>query len=432
MKQEKKRPARGPLIPRDSKLGKLIARLRRLAAQRAERRRQARGAEKPPETSGKKRAPRAPLIPPESKLGKFIARMRRFRRTPMGDLTIALVWVLAGVIVGIGLFSGFSDVLGIMKDQKQVEVQVKAGWTTFDMASAMRKAGVIRHPFLFTLYTMLNDSDGTFKSGTYLLDGGMSYDKIINIVQRRKSAQSVRITFTEGMNAKSIAASLEENGVCAAGEFLAAVNSSDFSNYYFVPKGDPESGRFYLLEGYLFPDTYDFYKNEDVNSVIKKFLSNFNAKFTENMYNQAVSLGMSIDQVVTLASIIEKEAPDTYEMAKVSSVFHNRLNNPAKYPRLQSDVTSFYVRNVIYKTVSTTNPLYTRAYDTYVRTGLPAGPICNPGGAALTAALNPSRTPYYYFVTDSESHFYYARNLAEHNANIRKASGKLGGTYTHD
>ncbi|MBQ3140988.1 MAG: endolytic transglycosylase MltG, partial [Clostridia bacterium] len=218
-----------------------------------------------------------------------------------------------------------------------------------------------------------------------------------------------------------------------AGEFLAAVNTGEF-NYDFIPYDAEFRGRFYRLEGYLFPDTYDFYINENVNSVVRKFLNNFNTKFTPNMRQRAAELGMSIDQVVALASIIEKEAPDVFEKANVSGVFHNRLKDPARFPKLQSDATSFYVKNVIYKSLDMTDQIYDTAYNTYSRNGLPVGAICNPGGASLTAALYPSTSGDYYFVTDKAGNFYYASSLNQHNANIRKASqnGGIGGTFTHD
>ena len=364
----------------------------------------------------------------------FLQKLKKFRNSAFGDLTIALLWAVLGLLVGIWLVGAFSDILGIMKDDSQHEVEVKAGWTTLRMAQEMKRQDVINHPWVFAVYSMLSDSEGTYKSGTYLLDGGMTYDSLISALQRKQSNQTVRITFTEGMNVLEIAAMLEENGVCKKSEFLTAVNTGVY-NYDFIPYDAEDSGRFYRLEGYLFPDTYDFYINENVDSVVRRFLNNFNSKFTENLRKKADELGMSVDQVVTLASIIEKEAIDVFEMANVSSVFHNRLLKPQTYPKLQSDVTSFYVKRVIYKTVTTTDEKYTYAYDTYVRNGLPVGAICCPGGAAITAALNPSESEYYYFVTDADGAFYYAKTLAQHNANIRKASkvgAEMGGTYTHD
>lgn len=371
--------------------------------------------------------------PAVSETKAFWLRIWAKRHSPTGDLVRALLCVVIGLLIGLWLIGVASDYLGIMKDETEHEVTVQAGWTTLRMAHEMKKQGVINHPFMFTLYSMMKDADEKFKSGTYLLDGGMTYDKIISTVQRRQKNQTVRITFTEGMTAHDIADLLEKNGVCTAGEFLNAVNTGEF-NYDFVPYDTEYNGRFYRLEGYLFPDTYDFYINENVSSVVRKFLNNFNTKFTENMRRRAEELGMTIDQVVTLASIIEKEAPDVFEKANVSGVLHNRLRDPARYPKLQSDATAYYVSGVIYKALDIRDEIYQAAYDTYFRTGLPVGAICNPGGASLTAALNPSESGDYYFVTDKEGNFYYASTLNQHNANIREASrnGGIGGTYTHD
>lgn len=371
--------------------------------------------------------------PAVSEAKAFWLKIWAKRRTPMGDLVRALICVVAGILIGLWLIGAVSDYMGIMKDETEHEVTIEAGWTTLRMAHEMKKQGVINHPVLFTLYSMMKDADDSFKSGTYLLDGGMTYDKIIGTVQRRQKSQTVRITFTEGMTTADIAELLEENGVCTRGEFLGAVNTGSYA-YDFIPV-DPEfTGRFYRLEGYLFPDTYDFYVNENVDSVIKKFLNNFNSKFTANMRQRANELGMTIDQVITLASIIEKEAPDVFEKANVSGVFHNRLKDPSRFPKLQSDVTVFYVNNIIYKALDVADEVYANAYSTYRRNGLPVGAICNPGGASITAALYPSESGDFFFVTDKAGNFYYASTINQHNANIRKASqnGGIGGTYTHD
>lgn len=388
--------------------------------------------------------PEKPQVSPSGGQGFWAglaAKLKVFRRTPLGDLTVALAIIICGVLLGVWLVGTCSDVMGIMKDETQVEVTIKGGWSTLRMAQEMEKKGVINHPLVFSIYADAKggkDKEGnpyTFKSGTYLLDGGMSYDTLIYTLQRRQQSQTVRITFTEGMTVSDMGKLLEESGVCLKSEFVQKVNTGSY-NYDFLPFDSEYTGRFYRLEGYLFPDTYDFYLNENVDSVIRRFLNNFNSKFTENMRRKANDLGMTIDQVVTLASIIEKEATDVFEMANVSAVFHNRLNNPRNFPKLQSDVTSWYVKNVINKTIDIIDENYTYAYDTYVRNGLPVGAVCCPGSAALTAALNPSEgSPYYFFVTDKNGDFYYGETLAQHNSNIRKAKSvgsAVGGTHTHD
>jgi len=363
----------------------------------------------------------------------FLEKYRRYRHTPMGDLVFVAVMVILGILLALWTIGVIGDVMGIMRTEKDVEVTIVSGWTTPRMAQEMQHAGAIEHPWVFSTYSIIKNADGTYKAGTYLLNTKMTYDQMIAELQRKQSSQTVRLTFPEGTTVTQIAKILEDNKVCAKSDFLARLNTGTF-NYAFLPTGEQNSNRFYRLEGYIFPDTYDFYINENVDSVINRFLNNFNIKFTQNLRDRAEEMGMTIDQVITLASIIQKEATNVYEMANVSSVFHNRLAKPGQYPKLESDVTVYYVNNDIYKALQIKEERFADAYNTYKKAGLPVGAICNPGGAAITAALNPSSTLYYYFVTDKDGGYYYASTLAQHNANIKKASkvGGIGGTFTHD
>lgn len=251
--------------------------------------------------------------------------------------------------------------------------------------------------------------------------------------QNYENPNIVKVTFPEGFTVLQIAQRLEENGVCRKDDFLKVCNEP----YEGIETSDSEE-RVFLLEGYVFPDTYEFYKNSDPKAVLEKFISNYNSKITPEMEEKAASLGMTIDEVLTLASIIQKECDcDIAECANVSSVFHNRLNS-LSFPKLESDVTTFYIKYVLadylgYKKDTDGNPLpltqqsdeirhYIDIYSTYYCKGLPVGPICNPGIKAINAALNPSDTNYYYFLTDSTGvDFYYAETIAQHRENGKKA-----------
>ena len=243
----------------------------------------------------------------------------------------------------------------------------------------------------------------------------------------------VKVTFPEGFTVLQIAERLEENGVCKRDDFLKVCNEP----YEGIEISDPDE-RIFLLEGYVFPDTYEFYKNSDPKAVLGKFIDNYNRKITPEIKKRAEELGMTIDEVLTLASIIQKECDcDIAECANVSSVFHNRLNSPS-FPKLESDVTTFYIKYVLadflgYKQDAEGKPLplvqqtdeirhYIDIYSTYYCTGLPIGPICNPGLKAINAALYPSETDYYYFLTDPTGvDFYYASTQSQHNENGKKA-----------
>ena len=176
--------------------------------------------------------------------------------------------------------------------------------------------------------------------------------------------------------------------------------------------------RIYALEGYLFPDTYEFYCYEKPKTAIRRFLNAYNTRITREMLDRAEEIGMTMDEVLTLASLIEKEAK-TEDMAKVSSVFHNRLEHPEQFPNLQSNTTDYYPYT---KDTMPEGYSETSKYNTYNIQGLPPGPICNPGLNAIRAALYPADTNYYYFNMDVNGKAYFARTLQEHNKNLQTAS----------
>lgn len=204
--------------------------------------------------------------------------------------------------------------------------------------------------------------------------------------------------------------------------------------FEFLSQVPDAEARYQRFEGYLFPDTYDFVKGEDVSRVVQKFFVNFNNRINDDIRQKIQKTGMNLDQVLTLASIIQKEAGNVEDMKLISSVFQNRLASPQQTPKLQSDVTVFYVNDNI-KPFMDPNEVAmgegdpNRAkiynfYNTYQCDGLPVGPICNPGLDAINAVLEPTDSDYFYFVADSEGKTYYAATLAEHNANVEQALTK--------
>lgn len=223
---------------------------------------------------------------------------------------------------------------------------------------------------------------------------------------------TVRITFPEGFTVTQIAQLLERNRVCASADFVKAVNNADITQYDFLKGIDNHKERAFLLEGYIFPDTYEFYFNESAEKALSRFLENTERKLTEDMFTQAENLGYTMDEILTIASLIQKEADIEKEMGKVSSVFHNRLN--ASYNRLESDVTIHYIEKYVKPFIEGDKNRYNELYNTYKCYGLPAGPICNPGIASIKAALNPEETDYMFFFTDKDMNYYYSKTYKEH------------------
>ncbi len=229
----------------------------------------------------------------------------------------------------------------------------------------------------------------------------------------------VRLTFPEGTTVARIARILNDGGVCSAEEFMAAANDPASLEGFSFEIPNPEE-RAFLLEGYIFPDTYEFYRNESAASALKRFLKNTESKIA-GVSERCNELGYTVDEILTLASIVQEEAGDPAEMGKVSSVIHNRLNSRS-FPKLQCDVATFYLRDYVkpYVSAERYNELVD-LYNTYNCEGLPAGPITNVGMDAINAALYPEDTDYYYFITDSDGNYIYAETFREHQQNCRKA-----------
>ncbi len=226
--------------------------------------------------------------------------------------------------------------------------------------------------------------------------------------------------FPEGTSVSQMAQMLEENGVCSASDFMAEANNPlNLEGFSFsMPNSDE---RAFLLEGYLFPDTYEFYRGENASSAIKRFLKNAESKFNSEIRAECDALGFTLDEILTLASIIQEEAGNPDEMYKVSSVLHNRLQS-RKFPRLQCDVATFYLRDYVKPYVNEARyEELKELYNTYNCEGLPAGPITNMGIDAVKAALFPEKSDWYYFVTDSDGVYYYAETWSEHLENCEIA-----------
>lgn len=218
-----------------------------------------------------------------------------------------------------------------------------------------------------------------------------------------KPVETVRVTIPEGYTVAQIAQTLEKNGVCSAKEFVS-VSQSYSPKSFSVPS---DSNRAFKMEGYLFPDTYEFYVDDDPEDVLIKLLNNYNAK----------AGGLSSQQLI-VASIVEKESRSAENAAWVASVIYNRLNAGMK---LEMDPTRDYINNYVTNSpyLSSTGK-YAALYNTYKCSGLPAGPICNPGSRAIQAAINPADSDYLYFFFGNDNQNHYSKTYEEHQAAMEK------------
>ena len=353
-------------------------------------------------------------------------------------LVILVLLVLTAGAAGVFAYNEINGNGG--KPGAEVTVSIPQGSGVAAIAKELKEAGVIRSAYLFRWYVGHKGAAGKLQYGDFTLQtGGYSYDGLITELSAYAKADSVRLTFPEGTTAIAIARKMEEAGLCTAEEFLEEANTGDFSAYKFwqyVPDNKEAPGRFMKCEGYLFPDTYEFLTEDTVHNYVATFYSHFDRQFTDEMYKELDKQDLSLSEVITLASFVQEEAGNEQD-SNVAQVFRNRLAEGSPYPKLQSN-TSSYVQsdednNYLWNWVA---PWYggwdkipeniLNAYDTYNCTGLPAGPISNPGLAAIQAALAPQPDEdvkgCYFFVTDLSGHYYYARTYAEHQANCEKAA----------
>jgi UPF0755 protein len=267
---------------------------------------------------------------------------------------------------------------------------------------------------------------GNFISGEHVLNSNLGYDKLIaKLAELTYSNEIVRVTIPEGKTVHEIIDLFVEKRVISKDKvdaFKDKLNTAAY-DYPFLTdfnkmkneNGKIESDRFYLLEGYLFPDTYDFYVGENLDSIITKLLNNFGRKFEEAYYDRCKELGLTIDEIVTIASMIEAEGDTPENFYKISSVFHSRLNNPAAYPFLDSDATTLYsFQGEKKKLDAGDNKSRVHPYNRYLNKGLPPGAICNPGNEAIHAALYPEKTNYYFFYTKKNGETVFTRTYDEH------------------
>ena len=339
-----------------------------------------------------------------------------------------LVWLvmilLVSLLVGQYCVSGIDDMLARGRGSVNVTVEIPKDATISQATSALNKAGVVQNISFFKLFAKLTKTPKNFDGGSYQLKTDMDYEELLDTIQSSKGRiDTVKITFREGVNAPEIAAALEKNGVCSAKEALAVINGNQLdANFDMLQQINNASKRYYKLEGYLFPDTYEFYKNEDPDQAVKKLVSDCNTKLTKQIRQKASDENLTVDQMLTLASMIQAEAADASDRYNVSSVFHNRLTSGKTDLRhLNSDPTTYYPYRQLTAVPAAIRSTYKSRYDTYTVEGLPPGPICSPGMDAINAALNPASTDYYYFCHDKKGKAYYAETNAQHQANLKKA-----------
>ncbi|MGN1409913.1 MAG: endolytic transglycosylase MltG [Eubacteriales bacterium] len=335
---------------------------------------------------------------------------------------IIFVIVISAFLAVAIIFVG-NDVYAFVKSDEVVEITIPEYATLDEVSQILYENDIIKYPQVFKLYAVSKKDDGEFLAGTYSVSPMMNYDTLLGEFKEKIVYAVVDVTIPEGYTTDEIIDLFVDGyGIGTREGFVDVIQNHDF-DYWFIDEL-VESGRMkdriYRLDGYLFPDTYQFYTSSSEVTVIDKLLKRFSQIFTKEYRNQCAELGYSVDEMITLASMIEKEAGSPSEFFRVSSVFHNRLNNPWAYSKLESDATVLYVlrhESGEKLTLTADDLRYDTPYNTYIYEGLPPGPIANPSASAMLASLSPESTNYYYFVAN-KGQTYFSETKAQHDAYI--------------
>lgn len=340
---------------------------------------------------------------------------------------IYLVLVIAiGILSGLMIVSVANDIFAFTKDDTVYELTIDNPDMSLDeLADYLHEEGIIQYPFIFRLYVGLkNEGELELQSGTVSLSPSYNYDKILVALNPPPVRGEISITFSEGLTIDDIIDIFVENGIGTREGFVDVIENYDFE-YWFLEDLETTEERYYRLEGYLYPDTYRFYSDSSEVAALTKMLNNFNKKVPSTYRDRCTELGITIDEAVILASLIEEECVRINDFEYVSSVFHNRMASATFQGQLDSDATIQYIlrhttgerkAELTEEDLAIDSPYNTRLYK-----GMPPGPICNPSLNALMAAIYPNEeTNYYYFVTQANGYNLYAETYSEHLKNVEQ------------
>ncbi len=320
---------------------------------------------------------------------------------------ILLLCVLIASFVFFQKISKFSnspgDPTGFAK-----KINIKSGQNLSEISDNLQKKGIIKSSFFFKILVRYKESAKDLKAGEYMLSASKTPLQILSIITKG-SVNLYKLTLPEGLNIKEIAQRVENAGFGTKENFILLAYSEAYAETLGIKQA--------TLEGYLYPETYFFPKNTSQKQIIQAMVKTFNEAYTPEFRKLTKDIGFSVHQIVTLASIIEKETGDAKERPLISSVFHNRLK---KGMRLQSDPTVIYGikdfnGNITRKDLRTWTP-----YNTYRIKALPPGPIASPGGLSIKAALYPAYTDFIFFVSKKDTTHKFSKTIKEHNKAVRK------------
>ena len=383
-----------------------------------------------------------PSQPSRPSGGSGKKKAKKKRTNPFLALLLWVVVVIASsvILAGVGWMLA-NDLCAFTGADQEVEVVVPAEWFTTttvtdedgnteevslcdigQVADALQDAGLIQYKWLFRLFAWVYDADEKIDQGAYVLNTNMDYMALVRGMRSTgSSAVTVEVSIPEGYNTQQIFQLLSENGVAPVEELEEAAANYEFVDYAFLDSdllGDVRR-----VEGYLYPDTYQFYVGRSAVAALDSMLSNFNSRVYSNgeltpLFEEAAARGYDFSDIITIASLIEEETDGT-DRDKIASVIYNRLERPGETGGLlQIDAALVYAAG---RAITLDSP-----YNLYQHTGLPPTAISNPGMSSITAALQPAETDYYYYVLGADGKHVFSETLSEHQQNVAAASAASG------
>ena len=389
-----------------------------------------------------------PSQPSRPSGGSGKKKAKKKRTNPFLALLLWVVVVIASsvILAGVGWMLA-NDLCAFTGADQDVEVVVPAEWFTTttvtdedgnteevslcdigQVADALQDAGLIQYKWLFRLFAWVYDADEKIDQGAYVLNTNMDYMALVRGMRSTgSSAVTVEVSIPEGYNTQQIFQLLSENGVAPVEELEEAAANYEFVDYAFLYSdllGDVRR-----VEGYLYPDTYQFYVGRSAVAALDSMLSNFNSRVYSNgeltpLFEEAAARGYDFSDIITIASLIEEETDGT-DRDKIASVIYNRLERPGETGGLlQIDAALVYAagRAITQEDYTTLDS----PYNLYQHTGLPPTAISNPGMSSITAALQPAETDYYYYVLGADGKHVFSETLSEHQQNVAAASAASG------
>ena len=340
---------------------------------------------------------------------------------PIRVLLYVCCVLAASVLLAVFAWKCADEVCAFTAEEETVTVTVPENATMSQVTDILMDKGLIHYRWLFSLYCMISGAEAKIDPGTYELNTIYDYHALINgMIATAENRATVEVTIPEGYEADDIFTLLEEKGVCTVDKLQEAAANYEF-DYDFLK--DLDYGDYRRLEGYLFPDTYEFYMDDDPENVLAKFLRNFNNKITDEMYAALTELNTDLEakmekagfteaeiadaqltfhDIIIVASLVEKETYRSSESGLIASVIYNRLCSKT-YPCLNIDATIQYVLPERKEILTNADKAVISPYNTYTNAGLPIGPISNPGITSIRAALYPMETSYYFYASDPDA-----------------------------